>query len=218
MTELDMDWPNKARARKFALGIRSRQRLLLLPGPDAHDVRAGLWSVITPASQLILVEKNRKRFEQMRHSVLNMLPPSYRRPHFHFGPLHSVDLQGSLDFAWFDFCGNLDISTMDWISQHLVHHIDEGTDLAFTFPTAERGNVLIGSLKKKIQHSMPRLSKRNCGIFSHLFCFRHLFHDWDFQLDFRTYKNKKYGLTMAVYRLFNFVREQTISVSRKEIA
>jgi hypothetical protein len=197
-----VNWSNKAKVRTFALGNTPKKSLSLLPGANAYDVIEAVESgVITPSSNLVLSEKEKKIFFQMKTVVTQALPKHYKLPRFHFGPLHTLRLDRRLDYFWADLCGNLDLETMFWIDTHLQNWISEETDLLFTFSSAERGNTFMGALKKIVRGYNRFLSKRDTGIISHMVCLQYLFRNWDYRIVDIPYKNKLHGLPMVLYKL-----------------
>jgi len=126
---------NKGKTSKVAL---------FLPGNSCLCVRTALaQGTIDEDTFIIAIEQDKKTANVIRRQLKTLV----KRFHLHVGPIietHLPDFIGNkkIDFAFLDFCGNLDIKLVQWLL-YQSGSFSVGAQVAFTFCTLGRANNFI---------------------------------------------------------------------------
>lgn len=114
-----MKWSEKQQkgiARSYALdGVGKRDNTIWLPGDELCCVKeARNIGIIGQGTKCTFVERNTATVTSIRNYVdVNEWDV---RPTVHEGHLHTMPYPGVVDYAFFDFLGNFDLRTAQWMS------------------------------------------------------------------------------------------------------
>jgi len=118
---------------------------LFLPGNECLCVRSALeQGIIDENTHIIAVERN-KDTAKVIESQLETLVHYFD---IHVGPITTLDFsefgigKGELEFAFFDFCGSLELDLVQWLL-YQSSVFSTNAQVAFTFCTLGRSNLFI---------------------------------------------------------------------------
>jgi len=175
MLSKNWDGPGKQIARTAATakkndGQTPAKTALFLPGNSCSCVKSALaQGTIDENTYIIAVEKDEKTADVIE-SQLKTLVNEYE---IHRGPITTFDPYGcdyEIDFAFFDFCGSLDVDLVQWILDHSDIFV-LNAQIAFTFCTLGRSSNFIrevqyelnknkwGAIKKTVNKQILRKAR-----------------------------------------------------------
>lgn len=215
--------PEKDLARdQVFLGLGRVQTALFLPAEKCLCVKRAIeHGVIDDRTRLLAVERDpavAQRMEKNLHAI-GVRATVIR------SWLHTTRLPISVDLAFLDFNGVIDLRTARWLANHLAARLNKNATVIFTLAHAWRNNrfmprchdLLLSQHRQLVGDIAEELDTDNLDIVCMIAVFRTIFSDWEFRVDYRLKYRDRCSVPMTVYRLYGFGKRKVASGSLEAI-